>query len=148
MLHKLEYAPGSIKPRKRKGRGPGSTMGKTSGRGHNGQKARSGGGIRIGFEGGQMPLHRRLPKRGFTNIFKKEFSIVNLEALLRSTKLDLTKPINKQALLDANLINTMKKPVKILATGELDQALHIEVEKYTKNAEAKIINAGGKVVRV
>ncbi|HUK48581.1 MAG TPA: 50S ribosomal protein L15 [Terriglobales bacterium] len=125
--------------RKRVGRGMGSGMGKTSTRGHKGQRSRSGSRLLRGFEGGQMPLHRRLPKRGFTNIFRTEYNIVNLEkiaALGEST-------INPDVLRKAGVIST-KRPVKILGDGELKSAVTIQAHKFSKSAQEKITKAGGK----
>jgi large subunit ribosomal protein L15 len=125
--------------RKRVGRGMGSGMGKTSTRGHKGQRSRSGSRLLRGFEGGQMPLHRRLPKRGFTNIFREEYNIVNLEkiAALGETT------INPDVLRKAGVIST-KRPVKILGDGELKAAVTIQAHKFSKSAQEKITKAGGK----
>src|SRR5438309_5328444 len=125
--------------RKRVGRGMGSGMGKTSTRGHKGQRSRTGSRMIRGFEGGQMPLHRRMPKRGFTNIFRKEYSIVNLEALavLGETT------INPDVLRKAGIIKT-KHPVKILGDGELKSAITVHAHKFSKSAQEKITKAGGK----
>jgi large subunit ribosomal protein L15 len=143
MLHTLESAPGSQKNRKRIGRGPGSTLGKTCGRGHKGQKSRSGSKFRIGFEGGQMPLHRRLPKRGFTNIFKEEFSIVNLVDIESSKKLDKSQVINIESLIDCGLVKNDSSPVKILGNGDISSPIKIEASKFSAAAEKKIADAGG-----
>ena len=124
--------------RKRVGRGMGSGMGKTSTRGHKGQRSRSGSRMMRGFEGGQMPLHRRLPKRGFTNIFRQEFNIVNLEKLE-----GLGDTINPDVLRKAGVIST-KKPVKILGDGELKSAITVQAHKFSKSAQEKITKAGGK----
>src|SRR3954453_17586143 len=126
--------------KKRVGRGMGSGMGKTSTRGHKGQRSRSGSRMMRGFEGGQMPLHRRLPKRGFTNIFRQEYNIVNLEklAVLSETT------INPDVLRKAGVIST-KRPVKILGDGELKSAITVHAHKFSKSAEEKIIKAGGKI---
>jgi large subunit ribosomal protein L15 len=126
--------------RKRVGRGMGSGMGKTSTRGHKGQRSRSGSRMIRGFEGGQMPLHRRLPKRGFTNIFRKQYSIVSLERL---AELGQTT-INPDVLLKAGVVKT-KRPVKILGDGELKTALTVSAHKFSKSAQEKITKAGGKV---
>ena len=126
--------------KKRVGRGMGSGMGKTSTRGHKGQRSRSGSRMMRGFEGGQMPLHRRLPKRGFTNIFRQEFNIVNLgklAALGEST-------INPEVLRKAGVISTNRR-VKILGDGELTSAITVQAHKFSKSAEEKITKAGGKV---
>ena len=126
--------------RKRVGRGMGSGMGKTSTRGHKGQRSRSGSRMIRGFEGGQMPLHRRMPKRGFTNIFRKEYNIVSLERLAALGE----STINPDVLRKAGLIKT-KHPVKILGDGELTTALHVSAHKFSKTAQEKITKAGGKV---
>ncbi len=129
--------------KKRVGRGMGSGMGKTSARGHKGQRSRSGSRMMRGFEGGQMPLHRRMPKRGFTNIFRKEFNIVNLEKLvvLGETLGDIA--ITPDVLRTAGVIST-KHPVKILGTGELTAAITVHAHKFSKSAQDKITKAGGK----
>jgi large subunit ribosomal protein L15 len=124
--------------KKRVGRGMGSGMGKTSTRGHKGQRSRSGSRMMRGFEGGQMPLHRRVPKRGFTNIFRQEFNIVNLEKLE-----GLGDTINPDVLRKAGVIST-KKPVKILGDGELKSAISVQAHKFSKSAQEKITKAGGK----
>ncbi len=126
--------------RKRVGRGMGSGMGKTSTRGHKGQRSRSGSRMIRGFEGGQMPLHRRMPKRGFTNIFRKEYSIVSLERLAELGE----TTINPEVLRKAGVIKT-KHPVKILGDGELSVALNVSAHKFSKSAQEKITKAGGKV---
>jgi large subunit ribosomal protein L15 len=124
------------------GRGPGSGHGKTATRGHKGHKARSGGGIKIGFEGGQMPLQRRLPKRGFNNIFKKQFAIVNIQDLER---FESGAKIDKQALVAAGLVSKHDTLVKILGDGELKNALTVAVDKVSGSARQKIEAAGGKI---
>lgn len=145
MLHNLEKAPGSAnKNRKRIGRGPGSTDGKTCGKGHKGQNSRSGAKRRIGFEGGQMPIHRRLPKRGFNNIFRQEWSIVNLNDIVNCKKIELDKTIDTEAMVKSGLIKNEKLPVKILGEGSLETALTIEAHKFSASAEKKIQDAGGK----
>ena len=126
--------------RKRVGRGMGSGMGKTSTRGHKGQRSRSGSRMIRGFEGGQMPLHRRLPKRGFTNIFRKEYAIMSLERLAELGE----TTINPDVLRKAGVIKT-KHPVKILGDGELTVALSVSAHKFSKSAQEKITKAGGKV---
>jgi large subunit ribosomal protein L15 len=126
--------------RKRVGRGMGSGMGKTSTRGHKGQRSRSGSRMIRGFEGGQMPLHRRMPKRGFTNIFRKEYNIVSLERLAELGE----TTINPDVLRQAGVIKT-KHPVKILGDGELSVALTVSAHKFSKSAQEKITKAGGKV---
>jgi large subunit ribosomal protein L15 len=125
--------------RKRVGRGMGSGMGKTSTRGHKGQRSRSGSRMLRGFEGGQMPLHRRMPKRGFTNIFRKEFNIVNLEKLVALGETTITPDVLRKA----GVIRT-KLPVKILGDGELSLALTVHAHKFSKSAQEKITKAGGK----
>lgn len=145
MLHKLENAPGARSQRKRVGRGPGSTWGKTCGKGQKGQNSRSGGGVRIGFEGGQMPLHRRLPRRGFTNIFRKEYSIVNLQDIVGSKRLDINELIDVKALHAAGLIKSLKLPLKVLGGGDVTTALKIEAHKFSASAKTKIEGAGGEV---
>ena len=126
--------------KKRVGRGMGSGMGKTSTRGHKGQRSRSGSRMMRGFEGGQMPLHRRLPKRGFTNIFRQEYNIVNLEKLAALSE----TTINPDVLRKAGVIST-KRPVKILGDGELKSAITVHAHKFSKSAEQKIVKAGGKI---
>jgi len=125
--------------RKRVGRGMGSGMGKTSSRGHKGQWSRSGARLLRGFEGGQMPLHRRMPKRGFTNVFREEFSVVNLDRL---EAIGVTE-ITPESLRKAGVIKG-KKQVKILGTGELKTALNVKAHKFSKTAQEKITKAGGK----
>lgn len=139
-LNELKPAPGSKKERRRVGRGIGSGMGKTSTRGQNGQKSRSGGGVRPGFEGGQMPLSRRLPKRGFTNIFAKEYSTVNVGDLNRFA--DGTE-VTAQLLKEQRLIHKIQDGVKILGNGELTKKLNVKADKFTKTAADKIAAAGG-----
>jgi large subunit ribosomal protein L15 len=126
--------------RKRVGRGMGSGMGKTSTRGHKGQRSRTGSRMIRGFEGGQMPLHRRMPKRGFTNIFRKAFNIVSLERLAELGE----TTINPEVLRQAGVIKT-KLPVKVLGDGELKVALTVSAHKFSKSAQEKITKAGGKV---
>jgi len=140
-LSQLSPAPGSRPKATRVGRGTGSGLGKTSGRGHKGQKARSGGGVRPGFEGGQMPLHRRLPKRGFTNIFKKEIVEVSLDAL---NVFENGAVVNTESLLAAGIIKNARDGVKILSNGDLTKKLTVNVA-VTKSSSDKIIAAGGKV---
>ena len=140
-LSNLKPAPGSTKNKKRIGRGPGSGTGKTSGKGHKGQNARSGGGVKPGFEGGQMPLQRRIPKRGFTSVNKKVYNLVNLkdlEVFETGTVVDLEQ-YGK-----AGLVGSMKDGIKILADGELNKALTVQAHKFSKSAVAKIEAAGGK----
>jgi len=126
--------------RKRVGRGMGSGMGKTSTRGHKGQRSRTGSRMIRGFEGGQMPLHRRMPKRGFTNIFRKEYNIVSLERLAQLGQ----STINPEVLRKAGVIKT-KHPVKVLGDGELTSAITVSAHKFSKSAQEKITKAGGKV---
>ncbi|HHU43041.1 MAG: 50S ribosomal protein L15 [Bacillota bacterium] len=141
-LHTIS-AEGATKNRKRVGRGIGSGHGKTSGRGHKGQKARSGGGVRPGFEGGQMPLIRRIPKRGFTNIFKKVYSIVNLSDL---EAFEDGAVITAEALLEKGVISKIEpNGLKVLGDGTLTKKLIVKAKKFTKSAEEKILKAGGKV---
>jgi len=130
--------------RKRVGRGMGSGMGKTSTRGHKGQRSRTGSRMIRGFEGGQMPLHRRMPKRGFTNIFRKEFNIVSLERLAALSEDLHASPITPDVLRKAGVIKA-KHPVKILGDGELKVALTVHAHKFSKSAEEKITKAGGKI---
>ena len=141
-LHDLTPAKGSRKSRKRLGRGPGSGTGKTAGRGEKGQKSRSGYSAKRGFEGGQMPLHRRLPKRGFTNIFRTEFRTVNVDRLNR---LEAGSEVTPESLQNVGLLRKGDAPVKILGNGSLNVALTIKAHKFTKAAVQKIEAAGGKV---
>lgn len=142
-LHTLKPAAGSRHPRKRKGRGTATGQGKTAGRGQDGQKSRSGGGVRPGFEGGQMPLARRLPKRGFTNArFRKDFAIINVEAL---NAFDEGTVITTELLLAQGKVAKAKDGVKVLGEGEVTKALTVKVEKISKTAAEKITKAGGKV---
>src|SRR6202023_1146457 len=138
-LNNLHPAKGSTHKKKRVGRGPGSGLGKTSGRGEKGQKSRSGYSSKIGFEGGQMPLHRRLPKRGFTNIFRKEFAIANLGDLdrLQGDSFDPGK------LLELGVIRKLKEGLKILGSGELKRAIHVKAHLFSESALEKIKAAGG-----
>ena len=140
-LHELSPAPGSVREGKRKGRGPGTGNGKTAGRGHKGQKARSGGGVRVGFEGGQMPLARRLPKRGFNNIFAKPLESVNISALNR---FEDGAVVDAQALLDSGLLSKCRYGVKILGNGELSRKLTVRASAFSEAAKQKIEAAGGK----
>ena len=141
-LHELAPAPGSKKVRTRVGRGLGSGLGKTSGRGHKGQKARAGGGVRTGFEGGQMPLYRRLPKRGFYNKFGKEFAEVNVSELNRFENGAVVDPV---ALIEAGILKNVRDGVRILGNGEVTKAVTVIANGFTKSAEEKIKAAGGKV---
>ena len=140
-LHELRPAVGSHRTSKRKGRGPGSGKGKTAGRGENGQKSRSGGSIRPGFEGGQMPLQRRIPKRGFAPYKRHVYQIVNVGELARVEGTS----VNAQTLRDAGLIRSTKGLIKILAMGELSQAYSVEAHKFSGGAATKIEAAGGSV---
>src|SRR6476619_981079 len=141
-LHELKPAEGSRQDRKRKGRGIGSGNGKTAGKGHKGQNARSGGGVRLGFEGGQTPLFRRLPKRGFTNINRKEFAIVNLDTLNRFE--DGTE-ITPELLLETGVISKLNDGVKILASGAVEKKLTVKAHKFSSSAKEAIEAAGGSV---
>jgi len=142
-LHELTYAEGAKTTRKRVGRGPGSGLGKTAGKGHKGQKARSGPGIHPWAEGGQMPLQRRLPKRGFTSIFKKEYELVNLDHLEKT--FDSGTEITLELLKKANLVRTVKDGVKILGRGELTKKFHVHAQVFSKSAEEKIKAVGGEI---
>ena len=141
-LNQLSPAAGSRKARKRRGRGVGSGSGKTAGRGSKGQNSRSGGGVRPGFEGGQMPIHRRLPKRGFTNIFKKKFALVNLRDLAR---FESGSVVDEAALLKAGLVKGGNDGIKVLGQGDITHALTIIVNKVSKSAREKIEAAGGQI---
>ena len=143
-LSELKATPGSRKDRKRIGRGTGSGTGKTSGRGQKGQKSRSGGNPHPWFEGGQMPIYRRLPKRGFTNIFKKQFEIVNVSDLSRCIGVD---PITPEVMKEKGLIKK-NGLVKILGCGELKESLNVHAHKFSGTAQAKIEKSGGKVVGI
>lgn len=140
-LSQLKPAPGSTKNRKRIGRGPGSGTGKTAGKGHKGQNARSGGGVKPGFEGGQMPLQRRLPKRGFTSINKKDYNLINLRDL---ECFDAGSTVNLELYGKAGLVKKMKDGIKILADGELSKSLTVQAHKFSRAATEKIEAAGGK----
>ena len=139
-LHELQPAFGSTTAPKRLGRGVGSGLGKTSGKGHKGAKARSGGGKRPGFEGGQMPLTRRLPKRGFTNIYRKEYATINVGDL---NAFDDGVEVTSEILMEAGLVKKVKAGVKILGGGELTKKLNVSVEKVTASAKEKIEAVGG-----
>ena len=140
-LHELSPVPGSTKEPKRKGRGHGSGNGKTAGKGHKGQNARSGGGVRPGFEGGQMPLYRRLPKRGFTNIFAKTYTEVKVSAL---NIFEDGAEVTAQALKDAGVIKKINDGITVLGNGEITKKLTVKAAKFTQSAKAKIEAAGGK----
>jgi large subunit ribosomal protein L15 len=137
-LHELSPAKGSKHSKKRVGRGPGSGLGKTAGRGEKGQKSRTGYSSRPGFEGGQMPLVRRVPKRGFTNIWKSEYAVVNLSQLA-----DLDGDVTPETLVEHGLVRSGKK-VKVLGDGEIGKALHVVASKFSKSAREKIEAAGGR----
>ena len=141
-LDELQPAEGSKFVAKRKGRGPGSGNGKTAGKGHKGQNARSGGGVRPGFEGGQMPIYRRLPKRGFTNIFAKEYVTVNVEVL---EQFEANTEITAEVLKEAGIIKKVNDGVKILGRGELTKKLTVKVNACSAGAKEKIEALGGTV---
>ena len=140
-LHELKAPAGSTHSRKRKGRGTATGQGKTAGRGMNGQNSRSGGGVRLGFEGGQMPLYRRIPKRGFTNRFAKEFAEVNVVDLNRFEEGTV---VDFDLMLQSGLVKQVKDGVKVLGNGELKKKLTVKAEKFSKSAAEKIEKAGGK----
>ena len=140
-LHELTPAPGSTKDVFRKGRGHGSGNGKTAGKGHKGQKARSGGGVRPGFEGGQMPLQRRIPKRGFNNIFATKYTAINVEML---NKFEDGATVDQEAILKAGIVKDAQDGIKILGRGELTKKLNVSVAAYSTSAKQKIEEAGGK----
>ena len=140
-LHELSPAPGSVRDVKRIGRGHGSGQGKTAGKGHKGQKARAGRGFRPGFEGGQMPLQRRIPKRGFNNIFAAPYTAINVAAL---NKFEDGAVVDAQALLDAGIVSKADNGVKILGNGKLEKKLNVKVAAYSESAKAKIEAAGGQ----
>lgn len=140
-LHELKASEGATKNRKRRGRGTASGQGKTGGRGMNGQNSRSGGGTRLGFEGGQMPLYRRIPKRGFTNIWGKEYTELNVEDLNR---FDADTVVTPELLKEAGMVKQVKDGVKILGNGNLEKKLTVKAAKFTKSAIQKIESAGGK----
>ena len=141
-LHELKPAEGSTKNRKRLGRGVGSGWGKTAGRGNKGHNARSGGGVRPGFEGGQMPIHRRLPKRGFTNIFKKEISVINVSDLGR---FEAGSVVDEAALVQSGLVKGRRDGIKLLGNGAIDIALTVQINAVSRSAKEKIEAAGGTV---
>jgi large subunit ribosomal protein L15 len=145
-LNSLRPAKGSIHKKKRVGRGPGSGLGKTAGRGEKGQKSRSGYSRKIGFEGGQMPLHRRLPKRGFTNIFKKKWLEVSLAALDKHFNAD--EEITPELLHNRGIIKKAKHDVVVLGNGEISKPLRVSAHRFTKSAREKIEKAGGAVVEI
>ncbi len=140
-LYELKPAIGSTTEGKRKGRGAGTGNGKTAGRGHKGQNARSGGGVRPGFEGGQMPLYRRLPKRGFTNIFAKEYVSINVADL---NKFDEGTEVTPDLLKEAGVISKIRDGVVVLGRGELEKKLTVKASRFSKSAQEKIEKSGGK----
>ena len=137
-LHELKPAPGSKRPKKRIGRGPGSGTGKTAGRGHKGQRSRSGYSQRLGFEGGQMPLIRRVPKRGFTNIFRTEYTVVNVARLG-----ELAGEVTPEPMVEKGFVRS-GMPVKVLGEGEISTALVVKAHRFSKSARQKIEAAGGR----
>lgn len=141
-LNDLAPGPGANRPRKRIGRGPGSGQGKTSGKGHKGQNARTGGGVRPGYEGGQMPIHRRLPKRGFTNPTRKEVAVINIRDLNR---FDRESIVDDVALMQSGLIKGPLDGIKLLGQGEIKHPLTVKVNAVSKAAREKIEGAGGTV---
>ena len=140
-LHELRAVKGATKAPKRKGRGTATGQGKTAGRGMNGQKSRSGGGTRLGFEGGQMPLYRRLPKRGFNNIWGTEYTIVNVEDL---NKFEAGTVVTQEVLEEAGLVKQVKDGIKVLGQGTINVAVTVKADKFSKTAVEKIEAAGGK----
>lgn len=140
-LHELSPAEGAVKAGFRKGRGPGSGNGKTAGKGHKGQNARSGGGVRVGFEGGQLPLYRKLPKRGFTNHFGKTYAVVNIEAL---NGFDNGAVVDTEALVNAGIVKDVCDGIKILGRGEITKNLTVKATIFSASAKEKIEAAGGK----
>ena len=145
-LNNIRPAKGSTHKKKRVGRGPGSGLGKTAGRGEKGQKSRSGYSRKVGFEGGQMPLHRRLPKRGFTNIFKKRWLEVSLAALDRH--FSANEEVTPEVLHERGIIKKAKYDVVVLGTGELGKALRVSAHRFTRSAREKIEKAGGTVSEI
>jgi large subunit ribosomal protein L15 len=141
-LHELAPPKGAKKSRKRLGRGPGSGHGKTAGKGHKGQNARSGGKTVVGFEGGQMPLQRRLPKRGFANIFRKQYAVINVRDLER---FETGVEVDAKLLRDMGLVSGSYDGIKILGHGELSKAVTVKADKWSQSAAQKIINAGGSI---
>ncbi|MCI7248124.1 MAG: 50S ribosomal protein L15 [Clostridiales bacterium] len=140
-LHELRAVPGATKAPKRKGRGTATGQGKTAGRGMNGQKSRSGGGVRLGFEGGQMPLYRRIPKRGFTNLFGTEYTAINVEELNR---FEAGTEVTPELIIETGMAKQVKDGIKILGNGTLEKALTVKAQKFSKSAIEKIEAAGGK----
>jgi large subunit ribosomal protein L15 len=141
-IHELSPARGARRKRKRVGRGQGSGHGGTACRGHKGQRSRSGGGTRVGFEGGQMPLHRRLPKRGFTNIFKKQYNAINISDL---SGFEANTTLDTEAMKKAGLFSKLKDGIKLLGDGNISHPLFVKVHKISRAAKEKIEAAGGKV---
>ena len=141
-LHELSPAAGSVKSSYRKGRGPGSGNGKTTGKGHKGQNARSGGGVRLGFEGGQLPLYRKLPKRGFKNRFATHYAIVNVGTL--NAKFENGETVNLEVLMNKGIITKALDGLKVLGNGELTKTLTVEAAIFSQSAKEKIEAAGGK----
>ena len=140
-LHELRAVPGATKAPKRKGRGTATGQGKTAGRGMNGQKSRSGGGVRPGFEGGQMPLYRRIPKRGFTNIWRTEYTVLNVEDLNRFEAGTVVTP---ELMKEIGMAKQVKDGIKILGNGTIEKNLTVQAHKFSKTAVEKIEAAGGK----
>ena len=140
-LHELSPAPGSVKDSFRKGRGAGSGNGKTAGKGHKGQNARSGGGVRLGFEGGQLPLYRKLPKRGFKNRFAVNYAIVNVSEL---NKFEDGDTVNLEKLMEAGIVKKPLDGLKVLGNGEITKKLTVEAKAFSGSAKEKIEAAGGK----
>lgn len=140
-LHELKPAQGSRKERNRVGRGTGSGNGKTSGKGHKGQNARSGGGVRLGFEGGQTPLFRRLPKRGFTNVNRKDYAVVNVDTLNRFEE---GTEVTPELLIESGIVKSEKSGIKILANGNVEKKLTVKAHKFSAAAKEAIEAAGGK----
>ena len=140
-LHELKAPAGSSRNRKRRGRGTATGQGKTGGRGMNGQKSRSGGGVRLGFEGGQMPLYRRIPERDVTNVWAKEYAEVNVEKL---NAFEAGTVVTEEMLKEAGIISKIKDGVKVLGRGELNTSLTVQAHKFSKSAVEKIESAGGK----
>ena len=145
-LDNLRAPKGSTHKKKRVGRGPGSGLGKTAGRGEKGQKSRSGYSAKIGFEGGQMPLHRRLPKRGFTNIFKKEWIEISLSSL--DNHFEANDEVTPELLHERGLIKKARRDVVVLGNGEISKALRVSAHRFTKSAREKIEKAGGAVTEI
>ena len=145
-INELKPNPGSTRPRKRVGRGMGSGTGKTSGRGHKGQKSRSGAHSKRGFEGGQMPLHRRLPKRGFTNaVFKKHHSVINVGDLARLADIEDGARVGPEELVAAGIVRKLRKDgLRVLGGGVIERPLHVVAQHFTKSAQEKISAAGGR----